>query len=75
MEGKVDGEIDKEKEEYKEYDEEDGEEEDGEEEEREEKEEQEREEADRGRRRGGCGLWLVGQRLQAIHPSQHLVDE
>ena len=41
MEGKVDGEIDKEKEEYKEYDEEDGEEEDGE-------EEEEREEADGG---------------------------
>lgn len=68
MGGEVDGEIDKEKEEYKEYDEKDGEEEDGE-------EEEEREEADRGRRRGGCGLWLVGQRLQAIHPSQHLVDE
>ena len=60
MEGKVDDEIDKEKEEYKEYDEKDGEEEDGEEEEREEKEEQEREEADGGGEREAVGSGLSG---------------
>ena len=60
MEGKVDGEIDKEKEEYKEYDEKDEEEEDGEEEEREEKEEEEREEADGGGEREAVGSGLSG---------------
>ena len=60
MEGEVDGEINKEEEEYKEYDEEDKEEEDGVEEEGKEEEKEERVEADWGGERNVVATGSLG---------------